>query len=83
MSSFTMEDFTRLLRECAGEAEGTQTDAMAETSFEELGYDSIALLEVAARIQQEYGVRIEEEALPDLDTPRMLVDHVNRLPHRA
>lgn len=74
----TIEDLTRILVECAGEAEGAPSGAdFAETEFEELGYDSLALMETAARIKDEYGVDIPDDVVADLLTPRAFVDAVN------
>ncbi|CAM3817976.1 acyl carrier protein [Nocardiopsis rhodophaea] len=81
MQKLTSDDLGRILRECAGESEKFQWDeTVLDTTFDELEYDSIAILEAAARIQQEYGIRVEDESIPDLVTPRAFLDHVNRLP---
>ncbi|GGT19248.1 acyl carrier protein [Streptomyces purpureus] len=71
---FGIEDLTRILREGAGgELEGDFQDA----SFEDLGYDSLALLETGSRIGREYGLEFEDTAFVDVETPRDLVEVVN------
>lgn len=74
----TIEDIKRILRQAAGESEGVDLDGdIADERFEDLGYDSIALLEVSSRITQEYGVRIEDSAAAEADTPAVLLKVVN------
>ncbi|OLT25800.1 hypothetical protein BJF79_44030 [Actinomadura sp. CNU-125] len=78
---FTLDDVRRLIRECAGES-GVDLDGdIGELSFEELGYDSLAVLELAARVQQEYGIAMPDEAVEQMKTPEEAVGYVaGRLP---
>lgn len=39
-----------------------------DTTFEDLEFDSLALVELAVSVQQEFGVEIEEDALDAKDT---------------
>jgi acyl carrier protein len=74
----TFEDLRRILIECAGLAHGVEfTDDNLDTELTELGYDSLALLETAARIKQEFGVDISDEQITTLETPRAVLDTVN------
>ena len=75
---FTLTDLTRMLRESAGEEEGVDLDGdVIDTPFIELGYDSLALLQVIGEIQREYGVEIPDDAVVDAETPRALLDLIN------
>jgi act minimal PKS acyl carrier protein len=74
----TLDDLRRVLRQGAGTEEGVDLDAdVIDVEFEELGYDSLALLETAARLEREYGVRLEDEATMEAKTPRKLLELVN------
>jgi len=73
-STFTSDDLARILREGAGMDQGVEL--ADDVTFEQIGCDSIALLETCGRIEREYGVRFEDDDIADLDTPRLLVDHV-------
>ncbi|WP_329171043.1 acyl carrier protein [Streptomyces decoyicus] len=74
----TLTDLTRMLRESAGEEEGVDLDGdVIDTPFIELGYDSLALLQVIGEIQREYGVEIPDDAVVDAETPRALLDLIN------
>ena len=59
MNAFTLDDLRRILRACAGEAESIDLDGdIVDIPFDELGYDSLALLELASRVEREYGAAI-------------------------
>lgn len=75
---FTIEDLKRILREGAGAEEGVDLDAdILDAQFDELGYDSLALLETAARIMREYRVPLDDDAATMARTPRELLALVN------
>lgn len=75
---FGLHDLRRILREGAGADEGVDLDGeILDTEFDDLGYDSLALMETAARITREYGIPIDEDALLAATTPRRLLDLVN------
>lgn len=75
---FTLDDLKRILREGAGTAEGVDLDGdIATTEFEDLGYESLALLETSGRIEREYGVILDEDVVTSARTPQAFVDAVN------
>ena len=77
---FKIEDLKRTLREAAGESEGARLDGdVLDVAFEELGYDSLALLETAGRIERAYRIRLEDSTVTDAETPRALLAVVNEL----
>ncbi len=74
----TFDDLRDLLSECAGESEqGPLTADQADVAFDELGYDSLALLETAARIAARHGVHVPDERIVELRTPRELLELVD------
>jgi minimal PKS acyl carrier protein len=79
----TIDDFRRILIDCAGESEAELGADLLDTRFEEIGYDSLALLESAARIYDEFGVRIPEEIIHELETYRHVLEFVNSVPVEA
>jgi act minimal PKS acyl carrier protein len=79
MTAFTLHDLTEKLRECAGEAEeGVDLDGdVLDTPFIELGYDSLALLQVTGVLKRELGVDLADDAVLEAETPRILLDMIN------
>ena len=77
-TAIELDDLVRILRESAGAEEGIDLDGeIHDTEFDDLGYDSLALMETAARITREYGIPIDEAGLAAASTPRRLLDLVN------
>lgn len=75
--NFTLEDLKRILLEGAGAAEGVDLDGdIIDTPFEDLGYESLAMLETSSRIEREYGVTLDEDIVTDAATPRTLIEAV-------
>lgn len=75
---FTLDDLKRILLEGAGADESVDLDGdILDTDFEELGYESLALLETGGRIEREYGITLDDTALTDARTPRALIAVVN------
>ena len=75
----TVDDFKHMLREAAGEDETADLDGdILDVAFDELGYDSLALLEVAALAQRRFGVVLAEDEVAGVGTPRAFVGLVNR-----
>ncbi|MGW3666475.1 acyl carrier protein [Streptomyces sp. NPDC005141] len=77
---FTLDDLRRILLESAGAEEGIDLYGdIADSDFEQLGYESLALLETGGRIEREFGVSLDDVNLSDITTPRALVAAVNDL----
>jgi act minimal PKS acyl carrier protein len=75
---FTLDDLKRILREGAGAEEDVDLDGdILDTDFESLGYESLAMLETGGRIEREFGVTLDDDALTEARTPRALIDAVN------
>ena len=77
-TEFTVNDLRRILRERAGVDEGVDLDGeILDQAFEELGYESLALLEASGLIEREYGILLADGALAEATTPRALIEMVN------
>ncbi|MDH6220159.1 acyl carrier protein [Streptomyces pseudovenezuelae] len=75
--TFTLDDLQRILLEGSGAPEGggLEGDAL-DTEFSDIGYDSLALLETASRIEREYGITLDESVIGDATTPRAFIGAV-------
>ncbi|MET8578113.1 acyl carrier protein [Streptomyces sp. NPDC005012] len=79
MDTLELTELATLLRENAGEGEGRDLDDTAlDVPFLELGYDSLALLQVTGVIERDHDLLLDEEALDEAQTPRLYLDLVNR-----
>lgn len=78
MTDFTIEDVRRILRDVAGADERVDLAGdIADTSFADLGYDSLALLEATARLQRDLSIRLPDDAVLAVSTPGQLIDLVS------
>ncbi|MEE1796929.1 acyl carrier protein [Streptomyces sp. BE308] len=76
--AFTIDDLKHILREGAGADESVDLDGdILDAAFDELGYESLAMLETAGRIEREFGISLDEEAFSTAGTPRALIALVN------
>ncbi|MGW5440412.1 acyl carrier protein [Nocardia asteroides] len=78
MTTIGFDELRKIMRQCAGEDESADLDAAFDTAtFDELGYDSLALLETTSRVEQLYGVKLPEEELLEVTTPAEFIEFVN------
>ncbi|MGH3974850.1 MAG: acyl carrier protein [Pseudonocardiaceae bacterium] len=78
MQQFTFPDLQRTLSSCAGIDEAVNLDGpVLDTEFTELGYDSLAVLELANRVQREYRVPMPDDAPQHMITPRSTISYIN------
>jgi act minimal PKS acyl carrier protein len=74
----TINQLRTILVQSAGEAEGYDLDGdIEDIEFEDLGYDSICLLEAAGRIERDCGVKLDDDLIVSARTPRALLAVVN------
>ena len=78
MRQFTLDDLRTIMRSSAGVDEGVDLDGnIAELEFSAMGYDSLALLELAGQLERNYGFPVPEEFVSEMDTPAAVVTFVN------
>lgn len=73
--SDTGERFTRVLNEKLGIP---GDEATAEVTFDALGLDSLALIELSVAVQKEFGVVLEETELTPEHTVGSVVEVLSR-----
>jgi act minimal PKS acyl carrier protein len=78
MERFTLGDLRRTLQECAGEDEQvSRSGDLLDRTFEELGYDSLALMAATSKIERELNVSLPEGEVDFTATLRDYLDFVN------
>jgi act minimal PKS acyl carrier protein len=73
-----IDELRGILVACAG---GDDIEALhgdiSDIPFDELGYDSLALIETAATLKREHGVVIPDEQLTEVSNPGELLSVIN------
>ncbi|GGS91754.1 MULTISPECIES: acyl carrier protein [Streptomyces] len=78
MSSMTFDDLKQIMTTAVGEGEAEElVEGRLTVAFTEIGYDSLAVLEIASQIQRQYGLKIPDEAIEEMDSPQAVLDYVN------
>ena len=78
MSTFTVDDLRRVMRSAVGVDDTVDLDGdILDVEFTELGYDSLAVLEIASKIEKEFPARLPDEVVGDLRSPRQLIEYVD------
>jgi minimal PKS acyl carrier protein len=74
----TLDDVRSILRVSGGVEEGVDLDGdIIDVTFEDLGYDSLALLEASTNIERTFGVTLDDPTFRDTATPKALMEVVN------
>ena len=71
-----LEDLKRILVDRVGLPEEDIPDDLS-TTFEEMGLDSLAFMEIALAVEQEYGLQVDEEDADRIQTFGEALDYVN------
>jgi act minimal PKS acyl carrier protein len=83
MSAFKLDRLRDVMRECGVDDGVDLEDDILDLEFTSLGYDSLAVLQIMTVVSRESGVRIADELVDELRTPRRILDFVNALPASA
>ncbi|WP_257463383.1 acyl carrier protein [Archangium lipolyticum] len=76
MRNLTIEQLNQIIYECMGESNVVREDGV-DSTFPDLGCDSLAILQVEARLSQDFGVHIPELMFQKM-TPREAIAYVNQ-----
>lgn len=77
MRTMNATDLQDILRAAGGDTTIGNWSEILDHSFDDIGYDSLALLEAAGEIQRQYGVCLADDALTQTLTPKNLLALVN------
>ncbi|MEU0336050.1 acyl carrier protein [Streptomyces sp. NPDC006193] len=71
---FSIDDLRRIMRQCAGENDPALLDGdILDVPFQDLGYDSLALLESTSVIEREFDVQLPDDVVSQVRTPAELI----------
>lgn len=78
MQEFTLAELKRVTDACGGDDDATPLDEVVlDRSFDDLGYDSLAIYETVIRIREDLRIPIADEEIDTATTPREVIDLVN------
>lgn len=78
MKDFDLDDLRAIMKSCAGVADGIELGGdILDIPFDELGYDSLALLEISHRIEDQQGMVIPDGSVETMKTAREVIAFVN------
>jgi act minimal PKS acyl carrier protein len=80
-ASFTLDTLKEVMLTAVGEDDSIDLDRdILDVPMSELGFDSLAVMNVADEIERDCGVRIPEDALDEImATPRRTLEYINEL----
>ncbi|GAA2204467.1 hypothetical protein GCM10009850_003780 [Nonomuraea monospora] len=79
MPELTLDDLRDLMRSAGGVDDDVDLDGdILHTPFPDLGYDSLAVLQIGALIEHRLGVEVPDSALDEIKTPYRLLSFVRR-----
>lgn len=73
----TLDELRQVIKDVAGEGSGSELDGqILDTAFTELGLDSLAVLEIATRLQDTYRIPFPDETIDTLMTPHDILNYL-------
>jgi minimal PKS acyl carrier protein len=72
----TWADLRRQLEACAGEVDAI-TEFDIDHTFEEIGYDSLAILETVSALERHYRIKLPDDDAGEIKTPRDFLEVIN------
>ncbi|AQZ63895.1 unnamed protein product [[Actinomadura] parvosata subsp. kistnae] len=79
MSAFDLNELRAILRQMGDTDQADLDGDIEHMGFGDLGYDSLALLELCSQVERRYGVQISDDAVLDMPTPARAVTYINSL----
>ena len=76
-STVTAAAVLAVLIECAGQPNGALPADLSSVILKDIGYDSLAQIEAAARLADQYGVEIPDDQVAELKTIGDMVTQAN------
>jgi act minimal PKS acyl carrier protein len=78
VSQLTLDQLKQIMLRCSGVDEGVDLEGdIVDQQFREIGYDSLAVLEMASQLQRQYKLDIPDEAIEELKSPGDVLRYVN------
>ena len=80
MATITMQELLDTAKTVVGEDEETPiSESIIDTSFEDLGFDSLHIIAISAQLEQRHGIRFPEDREYSSLSPRQFLNIANDL----
>ena len=78
MSTFDMQDtFAKIVDIVGSKLEIDKKTVTMDSTFQDLGADSLDLLEIIMRLEEQFGIEINDEEAEKMTSIREVVDYIN------
>jgi minimal PKS acyl carrier protein len=77
VSTFTIADLSELMRSCTGYESTALDEGALGQPFPDLGWDSLAVLELTVQINRRWSVPFPDEIVERMKTPEDVLGYVN------
>lgn len=75
--NMTIDELRDILITCAGGDTNELPNDISDTPFDDLGYDSLVLIETAATLKRDHGIQIPDDEVTNAGTPAELLQLIN------
>lgn len=81
MQNVELDEVENTVREMISTATGIDLEDIKPDVhlYRDLGVDSIKGIELVVELQQKFGLRVDDAKIPELVTPRLIVEETKRL----
>ncbi|MBN6040417.1 acyl carrier protein [Amycolatopsis sp. 195334CR] len=77
MPNFGPIELQKIIDSCVGTDDNIRlTEGNIDEKFADLGYDSLAVYEIATKVQDDLGIPVSDEQIDGMQTPRQLLEFV-------
>jgi act minimal PKS acyl carrier protein len=84
MSEFDVAAVKEIMLASAGAGDGDELDGdIADVEFTDLGYDSLAVLELCNQVERRYGITLPDDAMAEMPTPARAAEYITLLIEKA
>ena len=79
MATFDRADTASQVMDIVGQKLGRTTPMLEQQTFQEIGADSLDIVEIVMRLEEVFGIEINDEDAEKLQSLKDVIDYVHRL----
>ncbi|MER7700132.1 MULTISPECIES: acyl carrier protein [unclassified Streptomyces] len=79
MAELTIDELRTFLKSAMGEDESIDLSGdILDTRLTDLGFDSLAVIATTSSLEQHFGLKLPEDGISEIETPRDFLDVFNQ-----